>query len=265
MTDAPPLKPLRAAGSLFQVISDRPYDSLAVFATGVLPLPLIVALQHGWRSFFGDEQTAASTLFSVALMLAATLLVVSVSGAWLRLATNAAERTWPPMRLGYAELRLVFAAFSIQSIGVVASMPIALLSVPVGMINRDAGLVTMMIVPMLAAALVWARLGPSLALGVLENRLLVTASWRPTKALGWRLYAAWVPFVAGLVCLNVYAVVSVPDATPPSGDVHLPSISAAILVSVAGNCILAFACATHAYVATHLIASKRWPVAKMMS
>lgn len=265
MTDAPPLKPLRAAGSLFQVISDRPYDSLAVFATGVLPLPLIVALQHGWRSFFGGEQTAASTLFSVALMLAATLLVVSVSGAWLRLATNAAERTRLPMRLGRAELWLFVAAFCIHAIGVVASMPAAVFSVLVEMIYPSVGLVTFLIVPMLAAALVWARLGPSLALGVLENRLLVTASWRPTKALGWRLYAAWAPFVAGLVCLNVYAVVSVPDATPSSGDVHLPSISAAILVSVAGNCILAFACATHAYVATHLIASKRWPVAKMMS
>lgn len=183
-------------------------------------------------------------------MLLGVLMMILLPPAWWRLCMQRADvQGGFLLRFSWDEGRTLLAMWLVHVVATAATMIVGVGAMMLEFLNPSVGVFSMTVVTILVPVLVWARLGPGLALGIAERTFLVTRSWKPTGEIGWRVYACWLPFAMILLAPWLTVAIRGEVRADPVTD---PSPWLILLLGVVWSGVLPSACATHAYVARYI-------------
>jgi hypothetical protein len=258
---APPAASFTVTGALsfaWQRVSERPFAAAVLFLLPILAILVVGTLGSVRHLIVVPEGVVV--LFGVSAFAILLPLALAWPVAWLRYFLFEEVQAGNPIRLGAAEFRFLAACFLLHLVGTLAVMPgfiVAILMVIVveGIMVpewvRWFALPIAMGVAYLTYFYVAGRLGPSLAIGLLRNRILVTVSWKPTKPIRLKLSGAWLLW--GLAYFVVSMVLPIVDrAMNVMNPIAALVIASCVAVAVAALFVSALGITS--YTARYLLA-----------
>jgi len=258
------------AGSLafdfLRVLRERPW-SVALIIVWTVFLYFVGAVISQAILLVEDQSTAtALRIITVPIAIfVALMIVIGMPVAWLRLLTKGEMLPGLPFRLGGDEWRFVVGAFCIHAIGMLATLPGMMVGFAIVMLLGTISepvfndiIPSFVIAPALVLAgyvYVFIRLGPSLVMSFTHKRLMVTRSWKATKAIRFKVLLAWLP-VAILVIVASIVLMHLPQAEGcPVGQPHMvePKLLAGVLLVTVFCLLVGWSMAIHTAIARYLI------------
>jgi hypothetical protein len=192
--------------------SERRFSAGVLFLGPIAVVLLLVALVSTARLFAisGDLPVFLSGLFGLASFVVLFPLWLGWPVSWLRLFLFDEPERPKPFKIGGAEFRFLLSSLFLHALGTLAVMPAAILGVVIVVVIqafvppealRWLAPLVLSSVAISFYAYVIVRLSPSLALGLIRDRMLLTVSWPATKPIRAKMFQVWLIWAAAYLVM----------------------------------------------------------------